>query len=148
MELGEFRWNSRLCPVQGKKRTDTSSYRKVDVCCWIVVLVLLACIMDIKIQFRNTVAISNIFFLIFINVGENFLNLSQAVRYRVMCIKTYTSHFTFLLDHPCMTDIHVKHVYKYSVPASWHILHAHYKDHLVIAVWEIIAAYCNYRIHS
>jgi len=30
------------------QKEDTSSYRKVDVCCWIVVLVLLACIVNIK----------------------------------------------------------------------------------------------------
>ena len=65
-----------------------------------------------------------------------------------MCIKTYTGHFIFLHDHSCMTDIHVKHVHKYSVPTSQHLLHAHYKDHLLIAVREITGACWNYRIDS
>jgi len=47
-----------------------------------------------------------------------------------------------------MTDIHVKHVYKYLVPTSQHLLHARYKDHLVTGVTEIIGAYWNYRIYS
>jgi hypothetical protein len=58
-----------------------------------------------------------------------------------MCIKTYTGHFTFLLDHSYMTDMHVKLVYKYSVSTSQHLHHAHYKDHLVIALREIIGAF-------
>jgi hypothetical protein len=65
-----------------------------------------------------------------------------------MFIKTYTGRFTFLRDHSCVTDIHVKHVYRYSVPTSQNLLHAHYKDHLVIAVREIIGPYWNYRIDS
>jgi hypothetical protein len=65
-----------------------------------------------------------------------------------MGIKTYTGHFTFLPDHSCVTDIHVKHIYRYSVPTSQQLLLAHYKDNLVIAVREIIGVYWNYRIDS
>jgi hypothetical protein len=46
-------------PIAGQKE-NTSSYRKVEVYCWIVVFVLLACIMDInnnskiQLQFQKT----------------------------------------------------------------------------------------------
>jgi len=50
------RWNreksggtaeEQAVPIAGQKE-NTASYRKVEVYCWIVVFVLLACIMDIK----------------------------------------------------------------------------------------------------
>jgi len=112
MEHGEVRWNSRLVPSAGQKQ-NTSSYRKVEVYSWIVAFVL-ACIMDIKKQFRNTVSVSNIYIYIYIyfgKFGKKFLEFVPGNKVLSSVYKTYTGHFIFLLDHPCMTDIHVKHIY-------------------------------------
>ena len=79
-------------PSAGQKE-NTFCYRKVEVCCWIVVFVLVACIMDITKQFQNTFAISNIFFLlmfigpcIIVIVVEWKTNLmSLAVLFQFLC---------------------------------------------------------------